>query len=124
MRRSNRSARASPTSRDQEREDQVLPLTSKVAIALGIHLAEQEKIREVVGDSYQSDYALVVCQPDGSPIRPSASSSSIVAEMKTLSKRVPSLKKKHVSHHGLRHAYATGRSLRGRDDDGGPRPLV
>jgi integrase len=83
-------------------------MISKVDIALGIHLAEQDAIREKVGDKYETDLDLGVCQNDGTPIRPSAFSSAIVAEMKNLSKRLPCLKKKHVSHHALRHAFATG----------------
>jgi integrase len=62
---------------------------------------EQGALRQQFGADYRSDLDLIVCEPDGSTLRPDSISSSISALMKRL--KMP----KGVSLHTLRHTHAS-----------------
>jgi integrase len=63
--------------------------------------AEQMVFREQFGAAYRTDLDLIVCDPDGSALRPDSISSSVSALMKRL--KMP----KGVSLHTLRHTHVS-----------------
>lgn len=69
-----------------------------VVESLRRHALGQEEIRAVAGSSWKN-YGLVVCQPDGSPLRPD----SVTHAFSKVAKRIGL----PLTFHGLRHAHAS-----------------